>query len=580
MFRTIEGFLSKDVWKQELVFVFGKCEADNAIPSEYVYKIPNSRFVKAEKLCSGIDAKMFEHGLTFVADEAVGKKDGSALQQLQMHLIAEYYKKHFFNTFTPFTPSPSIQDLLGKLKDPSRSISQLCNMPWLLRFPLADKLRDQKIGLPILILMAGPSLHAIKKHLKNLAQRYLVVCIARSLQPCLDSGVEPDFVVQYDTNLEQKLFYNTITRLNKTVLISLSSASISDYAWKFRGIFFRASFKMMLLPNPYVLRDSTESSLLACMGLAEALGAPEALIAGADFSWLIEEGRYCSEASPENLESLKTDDYQIIRDSVGLRILGRDGRKMVSDLGYVAAAGRDSEFAREIQSSVGTRFFLTSNTGIMSPTEFPTASLDKMFDTPLIDRDSYLKMIDGAINTKEIIDLKTAVQYFSSLANFLSVQELNFRIRKHNPDFQFKLYDEFVLLMSNIRSLILPPLEAATCVHNIVEHWSHAYKYAKKIALAYLLAQTESLPVLCIDSEYDRIHECIDGFFPIENLDMIVLTCFAVQEKSQRKTIEDTSIGKWLRDQQLVFVSPAVLNRYNFLFGTLEDDNVIPLPQL
>lgn len=578
MFRTIDGPLSKEEWKNELVFSFGKSVVDDTIPKEYVYRIPNCKFVKAEKLCAKIDAKMFKHGLTFVADEAVGIKDGPALQEFQTYLIAEYYKKHFFTMLTPVEPSPTIQGVLGGLKDPSRSINQMNNMPWLLRHPLAGKLEDKRIGLPLLILMSGPSLHLVKKHLKSLSQHFLIVCIARSLQPCLEAGVEPDFVVQYDTNLEQRHFYEAIPQLKKTVLISLSSACVADYAWKFRGIFFRAAFNGLLLNNPYIMKDSIESSLMACMGLAEVLGAPKALIAGANLSWSKEGEQYSSEENLTNLEGAISKDYRVLQDSCGLNVIDRNGEKTVSNLVYVAAAARASEFAKEIQASVGTNFFLTSNNGIMSPTEFPTASLDVMLETPLLDRDTYLEKVDEAINTKESIDLETCIQYFQERANFLSSQELNFRIRKHNPEFEFEYYNELVSLMNNIRSFILPILNNDRQVHNFVEQWACAYKYATKISLAYLIAKTNTLPALFVESEYTEIEKNIDNFFPEKSLELLELSCFTNHNNNNRKTLEDRGLGLWLKEQKLVFVSQEILHRYNYLFDTLEDDNIIALP--
>ncbi len=45
------------------------------------------------------------------------------------------------------------------------------------------------------------------------------------------------------------------------------------------------SFNMNLLPNPARLRESYVSTLTACLGLAEALWAPEAYVAGVDLSF-------------------------------------------------------------------------------------------------------------------------------------------------------------------------------------------------------------------------------------------------------------------------------------------------------
>ena len=202
--RSVEAYLSQDDWENELVFVFGDSDVDNSIPEQFVVRIPSSKFVDPENFCSTLDVALLKNGFTFVANEETGIKDGQHLQQLQMHIAAAYYQGHFFNQRTPYKPDGIIQGLLGTMADPTRSISQLKNMPWLLRSPIVDKIQDKKLGLPVLIVIPGPSRSRIREKLKKYAKHCLVVCIARSLEFCLDAGVEPDFVMQYDTHLDRK----------------------------------------------------------------------------------------------------------------------------------------------------------------------------------------------------------------------------------------------------------------------------------------------------------------------------------------------------------------------------------------
>ncbi len=576
--RSVEAYLSQDDWENELVFVFGDSDVDNSIPEQFVVRIPSSKFVDPENFCSTLDVALLKNGFTFVANEETGIKDGQHLQQLQMHIAAAYYQGHFFNQRTPYKPDGIIQGLLGTMADPTRSISQLKNMPWLLRSPIVDKIQDKKLGLPVLIVIPGPSRSRIREKLKKYAKHCLVVCIARSLEFCLDAGVEPDFVMQYDTHLEQRHFYDDMPVLEKTVLVSLSSASIASYAWKFRGVVFRASFNQILLKNQAVLRDSTEGSLLACMGLAEVLMAPRVFMAGCDFCWDLENDMYNYEKEPAKIFAPGAIDYRI-RVGSPYELAERGGRMACSHLGYVAAAARASEFAGKIEKSTGTKFYLTSDTGILSSKKFPIAGEDVICDTPELDRDAYMDAVDDILYAKEDIDFGSALSFFKERADILNVQELHFRIKKYNPDFEFEFYDQFLRVIGNIRSFVMRFDGQDEQVHRFVEAWANAYNYATKIAYAYVLAQKESIPVLCTESDYDHLTERVDSFFPQENMDFWVVSHFTkANNKVYDQEVQAEAASDWIQGKKIVFISHTAFTEYAYLFDVLGNDNIIFLP--
>ncbi|MGL1860890.1 MAG: DUF115 domain-containing protein [Pseudodesulfovibrio sp.] len=578
--RSVEAYLSQDDWENELVFVFGDSDVDSSIPEQFVVRIPSSKFVDPENFCSTLDVSLLKNGFTFVANEETGIKDGQHLQQLQMYIAAAYYQGHFFNQRTPYKPDGIIQGLLGTMADPTRSISQLKNMPWLLRSPIVDKIQDKKLGLPVLIVIPGPSRNRIREKLKKYAKHCLVICIARSLKFCLDAGVEPDFVMQYDTHLEQRHFYDDMPVLEKTVLISLSSASIASYAWKFRGVVFRASFNQILLKNQAVLRDSTEGSLLACMGLAEILMAPRVFMAGCDFCWDKENGRYNSEKEPAKTFDSGPIDYRI-RIGKPCELAERGGKMAYSQLGYVSAAARASEFAGKIEQSTGTKFYLTSDTGILSSKKFPIASEDVICETPELDRDAYMDAVDDILYAKENIDFGSALSFFKERADILNVQELHFRIKKYNPDFEFELYDQFLRVIGNIRSFVMRFDGQDAQVHRLVEAWANAYNYATKIAYAYVLAQKESIPVLCTESDYAHLTERIDSFFPKEDLDFWILCNFTKENKEKHAhEVRIHTITAWMKRHKMIFISHTILEEFGYLFESLACENVIVLPSL
>ncbi|MDC0336316.1 DUF115 domain-containing protein [Pseudodesulfovibrio sp.] len=581
--RSTYGFLPLDDWFNELVFAFGDAEVDSSIPEEFVIQIPSSKFINPIKFCASIDKELFRNGFTFLASPEFGVKEGPKLQELQMHIVAAYYRNRYFDKEMTYKPEGPIKQLLGMLGDSTRAIGQLYNMPWLLRSPIVDKIDKKKIGLPVLIVTSGPSQASIKEHLKKYAKHCLVICIARTLQLCLDVGVEPDFVVQYDTHPEQKLFYENIPRLDKTLLVALSSASIADYAWKFRGVVFRGSFKKIILKNDFTLRDSTEGSLLACMGLAEILHAPDVYMAGCDFSWHAEDTpEQYKQLAPEE-RKLSLDDYRI---GVGwLYVLtGRGGKFAYSEVGYVAAAARAAEFAVEINKTIGTRFWLTSDIGILSPKHFPTMGEEDVCANTEIDRSAYLETIDEVLQTREDIDLKVALPFFKEREDFLNSQELNFRFKKYNPDFEFGFHEDLIQLCRNSRSFFMQFGEAdAGKAHRMVIEWAKALNYASRVTMSYTLAEEhgEKIIVLCKKEEQERLQERVNTFFPKQYCEFRVLVDLANGSGGgEDNCVPYSGFMDWVKEQKVIFISHTIGKEYHPFFKLYEGDNVILLPNL
>ncbi|NBF40859.1 MAG: DUF115 domain-containing protein [Spirochaetes bacterium] len=97
------------------------------------------------------------------------------------------------------------------------------NVAVLERSPGVRELTDRFAGLPVLLCAAGPSLDLALPHIKELAERLLIVAVDTAVPALMQHGVEPDFAVVVDPQ-----YWNTrhLDRLapKSTILISEASA--------------------------------------------------------------------------------------------------------------------------------------------------------------------------------------------------------------------------------------------------------------------------------------------------------------------------------------------------------------------
>ena len=98
------------------------------------------------------------------------------------------------------------------------------NIQLLLQAPGIQNLENVFAGMPALVLASGPSLDSMLPFLHDLRQRFLIIAVDTSLKPCLERGIEPDFLVIVDPQ-----YWNTRhidgADLRKTILVSESSTN-------------------------------------------------------------------------------------------------------------------------------------------------------------------------------------------------------------------------------------------------------------------------------------------------------------------------------------------------------------------
>ncbi|MGE4290989.1 MAG: 6-hydroxymethylpterin diphosphokinase MptE-like protein [Desulfovibrio sp.] len=582
IFSCRYGALPRSEWNGETVVALGEVDIDPAIPVGNVVAIPKLEFVNPAKLCARLPEAIWESELLFVLPPEPGADNGSRVLQIQKQMLTRAYSAYFHRRPVQQI-DPALATLMGALKDPTRSLSQLRNYPWLLRYPLADKLAGLGRGKPALILMAGPSLTAILPRLPELAERCVVICIARTLGQCLAAGVEPDFVVQYDTNMEQRQFYDKLPHLERTALVSLSSAHIHPVAGLFRGVFLRGSFGLPFLPNPFTLRDGVEGSLTACLGLAEVLGSSHVYVIGADLSWPRHSRVYAG--LPENrgafadMEDVRMD----TRNGLNVRLGRRDGRTVHSSVNFVAGALKAGEAAAEISASTGALFYTLSEETLLPEKEFPLATLEEVLEHAPLDRASLLEGLDRALNQREALNFRLLWGFLHENERYLAAYCDIFTLKLADPQSRKTIMDDPVVrILENMRgacwiSGINDPLSSAK---RLLAAWRTAYADAGKFVLAHILSSKGTpLTLLCHEDEEAGLRAALDRLIP--GCELTVRHSAGLGHGADgTERFDDRHLSGFLRDEDLVLASPRVMERHAYFWELAPDEKVIDLRKL
>jgi hypothetical protein len=405
-----------------LVVALGRVEPLPAVPRgrKLVFPAVNDQVVR---VVGELDPGLLRHGVTLVVGGATYGKFKPWIDAVQRRLALVYAKYVLFPQ-----RSDTIPDQLGLRGDSGflllREIAAKANFPLHLRYPLCDKLAGAGRGLPVTILAPGPSLGDTIPHLRRIFSHSLVICMARSLDFLQRAGYAPDFVVQLDTSQRMVHLLPRHHKLSGTYLVSLSLANIAPAIENFRGAFFMDSFDLRFLKNPHRLRESWLSGFIACLGLAECLGAPDVYLAGADHCW------YETTESPLHYAAyaggteaptppFPPDRPSPVACSPGCLGFGKEsqefdefelpdvaGHTARTYIHYFAIAAEAGEAAREIREKTGARFHTLFDRGILEPDVFATGGLDHLVSSQApIDRMAVRTRIDQAQARREDIDL-------------------------------------------------------------------------------------------------------------------------------------------------------------------------------
>ncbi len=558
-------------WDGQAVFAFGDVPVDTAIPDDKVSRIVNPSAAAAEELLNSLDYGSLQDGIVFVLPEGDDAIDMEAVLDVQKKLLHAHYKYVFFPRFSHATKDP-----MGSRKetvpDIRRSLNQLKNYPWLLNAPLADKLAQTRIGLPVLLLLPGPSLQDVLPFLREVRKHCLVACIARTISDCLSVGVEPDIVLQLDTFQVQRHFYAQLPSLPNSLLIPLSIAPFYPYARKFRGVVMMDSFDMNLLPNPARLRESYVSSLTACLGLAEALWAPEAYVAGSDLS-------FGGDPAAHPYGSGYTGVYPLANHNENYLLSSRDGGLVQSRDWYIATSSEADLFAREIGRTTGTRFYSTTDATLLSRELFPFKAVESLLALPEIDRAHYRATIDGVLAQREKVDMvMTRKQLVSQLADARKVA----RAYDMRGDPGMDAILETGLMTKAARNMRDAVVGEGVDVIGVAAKL--AKKWERELHTAFLFVRGvttvqrgKSLPVLCLPREWPEIRKKLGRLLQEGHLTPYTVAEVADPAYSEITVIDRISLMQWIAEKPVIFASPGVVEHFSYALDLNPSDNVYDL---
>ncbi len=564
--------ITSDQWDGQLVVAFGDARVDNAIPSEMVWRVENPAGLRSTELQHCPRPDLMLGGIAFVLPDSLTAQDAAVVVEIQKLFIYLHYKFVFFPR-----RSPSSADVLGvrnePLPDVMREINQLRNYPWLLGSPLSDKLADERIGLPVFILLPGPSSHEVYPRLKEIRKHCLIACLARTIHHCLDADVVPDIVIQLDTYQVQRNFYYNLPDMPETLLVPLSICPFHSYAGKFRGLVMMDSFNLDLLPNPARLRESYVSSLTACLGLAEILHSPQAILAGANLS--------DSSGQPKHPYAGRSQGAQPVFILKGKHYVeARDGTPVGSREDFIPTAKEADLFAEAIAQSTGTRFYSTTDTTLLSRHWFPHMTLETIFQLPVIDRNAYLEIVDRALDVREEIDLiKTRMGLLEQLQQLIEVERIY--LDGHATRDILESH-QLTKAARRMRNPIIPQgVDHVGVAARLATMWRRALNDTRLLVLGVANARRgKSVPMLCFSDEIEPLTTAMGRIIPKTQWKFVSIATRPYPRFKKGAVFKPNTVLSWMSTEQVVFASPRMMKEFDYIFSCAPEDNVYDLRQL
>lgn len=570
--RVLHAF--PDEYVGEFIVRFGHVAVPRSLDHGRLHDLPAPGPDAADRIA--VVPQDLLDGVLFLVEQGNPDLDMAAVTAVQKEYLYRYYKEIVLPRCSPLAPAaegvrrqtaPEVVRILNRLK----------NMPCTLRYPLAQKLEAQAVGKPALLLLPGPSLKKIAAVLPELARRHVVVAVSRTMEFCLAQGVQPDFVVQLDTYLIQRSFFERMPRMPHTTLVALSISPVFGYADKFKGMLFMDSFDTGALKNPYRLRENGLSTLMACMGLAECLHSPYALLVGADLSF-----PGGADAKPYfNVRGAETDlDAPACIQVRNGRLLlaNRASRGVCTTLNYLAVAREAERFAREIAKTTGTRFYVGNDDGILCAGQFSTVDPAGLADAPLLDRTALSQAIDRALAHSEDIEL-TRLKIDCAKAMQALDQNMLFldacRVQKTYAGLES---NPLYLFAEQERDFNLPQDRDSRLAFaaNIARAWRQAAAQAHNLVQAHIVARHKgAVPVICLPDEAGHAACGLEKLFPGFAWSIRpILGPVDSDDCGGGQGISYTELHRTLATLRTAFVTPAARQAYSYHFDVYGADNL------
>lgn len=159
-------------------------------------------------------------------------------------------------------------------------LNTLRNLPAITRGADVEALRDAYVGVPAVVVGAGPSLDAAVPRLAATGTRALVIATDTTLRPLLHAGVAPGLVVGLDPSAANARHFLALPEMRESWLVAesaLAPAAVSAFAG--RTFWFRAGAHH---PWPFLAANGVAVSELPVWGSVLTAAYQVALLAGCD----------------------------------------------------------------------------------------------------------------------------------------------------------------------------------------------------------------------------------------------------------------------------------------------------------
>lgn len=186
---------------------------------------------------------------------------------------------------------------------------------------------DKFIGVPVIIVCAGPSLDKNKHLLKELEDKALIICVGHALKSVLKIGVRPHFIITIDPH---PMVYKQIEGLEELdIPFILMATAASANAENYQGPKFMACQSKAYLgayPPSYLVKTGGSVSTTA-LDIAIRMGGNPIIFIGQDLAFS-RDRHHCQDSFHEDVSVKPLDTMR--------RVKGWQGEEVATTLGMIS----------------------------------------------------------------------------------------------------------------------------------------------------------------------------------------------------------------------------------------------------
>lgn len=566
-----------------LVIMLGDCDPGPEVSPDKIIRFPDADAASLSVI-RRLNPALLRDGLTLLVSSRLAQDAFPIVRRIQKHLVFTYAKYVWFPKQDTSTPDPfALGHDKGPLAGLVYQLNTLMNLPYLMASSRTKAIARTGVSLPTLALSPGPSLTGLRPHLTMLAERFVIICISRSLEFCHSCGVTPDVVVQLDTHPEQAVFYLPDMDFSRSWLFMLSCAPVTQYAQRFAGTFAIDTFFPQAFSDAYDMRCSWLSSLIPTLGAMELFSPATALLAGADLSF--------SQAKYFNADALHEAPIDASGFDRGAEISAvtqgdfpvrlADGSVGKTSLQYMATAYEAETVAWEIRQNRKTAFFNVTRSGILDQEIFTPASPEDFLDAPPLDRKALQNVMARASRDRADFDP-------ARVGDFISFHQQNGEMLLP----QARIIASSDADQSQSAAQLLSAGKLITFLHPVPSPKDHMHlclrvveKYREAAVRAHTLLRLDGMAskgqpvaVLGLIDELEALIIRLSKRFP-QGAWRPYYT-WGTPEKDSWRCLQPRNLPEFISSRPVVLVSERYLEAYGYLFTLLPRDHVLSLNKI